>query len=36
MNYTGGKATNMVTLAVNQKEKVRLYLRGLKKNALIP
>lgn len=35
LHYTGSKATNMVTLAVNQNEKGRLYLRSLKKNALI-
>lgn len=32
---TVAKATNMVTLAVNQNEKGRLYLRSLRKNAVI-
>lgn len=34
LHYTCSKATNMATLAVNQNEKDRLYLRSLKKNAL--
>lgn len=36
LHYTSSKAANMVTLAVNQNEKGRSYLRSLKKNALIP
>lgn len=35
LHYTGSKAINMVTLAVNQTEKGRLYFRSLKKNVLI-
>lgn len=34
-HYPGSKATNVVTLAVNQNEKGRLYLRSLRKNAVI-
>lgn len=30
LHYTSSKATNMVTLAVNQNGKGRLYLRNLK------